>query len=99
MIDVRQHLGLPSAASGACYSLPLLERRGIANVSHLHASGLDQTRPACCDSSPLAARSSHRRGDGGTSGPLRDTAAYLTSRASADHRASAASGHASARGQ
>src|ERR1035437_5957156 len=38
MIDVRQRLPLPSGASGTYYSLPLLEKAGIANISRLPVS-------------------------------------------------------------
>jgi aconitate hydratase len=38
MIDVRQKLELPSGATGAYYSLPMLEQSGLANVSRLPVS-------------------------------------------------------------
>ena len=38
MIDVRQRLQLPSGASGTYYSLPALEKRGVAQVSRLPVS-------------------------------------------------------------
>jgi aconitate hydratase len=38
MIDVRQHLALPSGASGTYVSLPRFEARGIASVSRLPVS-------------------------------------------------------------
>lgn len=38
MIDVRQQLSLPSGPSLAYYSLPLLEKGGIARISHLPVS-------------------------------------------------------------
>ena len=38
MIDVRQRLQLPSGASATYYSLPLLETRGIGNISRLPVS-------------------------------------------------------------
>ncbi len=38
MIDVDQRLPLPSGASGTYYSLPLLERAGVANISRLPVS-------------------------------------------------------------
>jgi aconitate hydratase len=38
MIDVRQHLDLPSGASSTYYSLPLLEKSGIARISRLPVS-------------------------------------------------------------
>ena len=38
MIDVRQRLPLPSGASGTYYSLPQLEKKGIARISRLPVS-------------------------------------------------------------
>jgi aconitate hydratase len=38
MRDVRQHLQLPSGASGTYYSLPELERTGVAKISRLPVS-------------------------------------------------------------
>jgi aconitate hydratase len=38
MIDVRQRLQLPSGASGTYYSLPQLEKRGVASISRLPVS-------------------------------------------------------------
>jgi aconitate hydratase len=38
MIDVRQHLDLPSGVSRTYYSLPLLEKSGIARISRLPVS-------------------------------------------------------------
>ena len=38
MIDVRQRLQLPSGASGTYYSLPELEKRGVASISRLPVS-------------------------------------------------------------
>jgi len=38
MIDVRQHLQLPSGGSGTYYSLPQLEEGGMANISRLPVS-------------------------------------------------------------
>jgi aconitate hydratase len=38
MIDARQRLRLPSGASSTYYSLPQLERTGVANVSRLPVS-------------------------------------------------------------
>jgi len=38
MIDVRQRLELLSGASGTYYSLPELEKRGVASISRLPVS-------------------------------------------------------------
>ena len=38
MIDARQRLELPSGATGTYHSLPLLEKRGIANISRMPVS-------------------------------------------------------------
>jgi aconitate hydratase len=38
MIDVRQRLHSPSGASGTYYSLPLLEKKGVAHISRLPVS-------------------------------------------------------------
>jgi aconitase A len=38
MIDIRQHLQLPSGASVTYYSLPQLEKSGVASISRLPVS-------------------------------------------------------------
>ena len=79
MIDVRQDLPLASGASGRYYSLPLLEKRGVASISRLPVSlrillesvlrNLDGRRIRDEDVEALARWQPTRRADGGS--PLR----------------------------